>query len=89
MLIVFLLLFSDQDGHSALHYAVMHKYDKLAEFLLQEGCDLDVQDNDGRTAVMLAVQDGSIELTSLLLQFRPDINIKDTKGARSENKPNE
>ena len=56
------------------------KYDKLADMLLEEGADPNVQDADGRTALMHTCQDGSPELTRLLLSFQADTQLKDVKG---------
>ena len=63
----------DDDGRSALHYAVMRGDRALVDELLSyEDLDVNIRDADGRTAIEAALKRGNTEIVTLLLTV-PDI----------------
>lgn len=43
----------DQEGQTALHYAVVCEREEIAEFLVKENADTTVKDNDGASPLEL------------------------------------
>jgi ankyrin repeat protein len=56
----------DDHGESLLHWALRHHIYKLAEFLVKQGCDVNlIAHSDGQTALDMVRKDG--EMYKLLL----------------------
>jgi ankyrin repeat protein len=66
----------DQDGETALHYAVRQGQLKISELLLSWGAKDEAKDVCGRTAIHLATINGNEELLRELLMHTADPNIK-------------
>ncbi len=67
----------DEDGTSALHYAVGAKGDKsdLVEYLLEIGVPLDVQTSYGETALKSAARAGNYKVTKQLISAGADQSV--------------
>jgi ankyrin repeat protein len=61
-------------GYSALHYALLHNYTRIARFLLSRRADLNLQDNDGNFPLHIAAANGCVDAVMLLLEHRADPN---------------
>ncbi|KAL4232517.1 Ankyrin repeat domain-containing protein 6 [Mactra antiquata] len=70
----------DQDGRTALHYAALNGYVDVARFLIEKGCDINLQDASGYTALHRAVSQGHVDVISVLLERSCDINTQDEHG---------
>jgi ankyrin repeat protein len=71
----------DNNGQTALMYAVTEPNSRVVEVLLQSQADVNAQDNSGYTALMLAVKKGEINIIKFLLDCNNiDIKIKDKAG---------
>ena len=71
----------NQDGKSALWYAVDSGDLPITKLLLDAGAEVNVQDNEfGQTPIFIAAQKNYTDLVSLLVAHRADANIKDIHG---------
>lgn len=72
----------DQDGVTALIWAIAYGHQEVIDFLLQEPeIDLAIQDKDGDTALIRALSRGTEEMAEQLLKFRNvNINAQDHTG---------
>lgn len=66
----------DEDGMTALHFAVGCNNEDYAITLMESGASLDIQDKSGRTAMHQAAFEGSPELLMRMLESNPDVTIK-------------
>ncbi|XP_045197652.2 uncharacterized protein LOC123552233 isoform X1 [Mercenaria mercenaria] len=71
---------SDQDGRTALHYAALNGYTDVTKFLLEKGCEINVQDASGYTALHRAASQGHVEVITALLERGCDVNTQDEHG---------
>ncbi|XP_052810477.1 uncharacterized protein LOC128238522 isoform X2 [Mya arenaria] len=71
---------ADQDGRTALHYAALNGYPDVARFLVEKGCDIDIQDDSGYTALHRAASQGHLEVITTLLEAGCDPNTQDEHG---------
>ncbi|XP_069939291.1 ankyrin-1 isoform X5 [Cherax quadricarinatus] len=62
-------------GLSPLHYAVWQRYPEAAEFLIDEGCDINAKDDIGYTALHLSAEHGYIEMMEVLLKHGAQVNF--------------
>lgn len=76
---------ADNDGKTALHYAMRYAYKKIVKKLLQRGADVNHRDNNGETPIFDAFT-GSNDLArdtacfSLLLDNKADIAVRNKWG---------
>uniref|UniRef100_A0A8C6T2R4 Si:ch211-272n13.3 n=1 Tax=Neogobius melanostomus TaxID=47308 RepID=A0A8C6T2R4_9GOBI len=52
----------------------------MAEFLLQEGADVNTIDVNKRSLLMMAAENGQVKMLQLLLQNEADVTLQDNKG---------
>ena len=55
-------------------------YKDLANFLLENGADINVRDKDGNTALMLAIINENTEIATFLIENGADVNAKTDSG---------
>jgi ankyrin repeat protein len=68
----------DNDGHTAVHYAVeSQKNENILRLLLEHRVNVDMPDQFGKTPLHSAVEKHHGSLVSLLLQHNADVNIQD------------
>lgn len=72
----------DEQGHTALHYAVYVDGDRidLVQILINSGIDIFARDNMGRTALMQAVLGGKLECVKALIASGADVNDVSNQG---------
>lgn len=70
----------DENGKTALMYALFFGYSSIVNFLLSKGALINATDSDGRTALMYACRAGQKEIVELLLKKGADIRLKDDTG---------
>ncbi|XP_060603682.1 transcription initiation factor TFIID subunit 1-like isoform X2 [Ruditapes philippinarum] len=70
----------DQDGRTALHYAALNGFTDVTKFLLEKGCEINVQDASGYTALHRAASQGHIEVITALVERGCDVNTQDEHG---------
>jgi ankyrin repeat protein len=69
-------------GFTALHLATRRKLADVAQFLIENGADVDVRDDQGETALHVAARRGSIPIVQSLLRHGADVNARDKHGDR-------
>jgi ankyrin repeat protein len=69
--------YRNKDGQTALHYAALYNYDKLAEILLDNNTDINSADNLGRTPLHLAAQNDSCQAAASLILHGAHAALKD------------
>ncbi|MEC8882424.1 MAG: ankyrin repeat domain-containing protein, partial [Pseudomonadota bacterium] len=62
-----ILTFTDKDGRTALHYAVISGDKKFVQKLLNRGANIDELDNEGKTALHHAVIKGDLDIVKVML----------------------
>ncbi|KAK7079079.1 hypothetical protein SK128_021840 [Halocaridina rubra] len=62
-------------GLTPLHYAVWQRYPEAAEFLIDEGCDINARDEIGYTALHLSAEHGYTEMMEVLLKRDAQVNF--------------
>ena len=72
--------FADNDGRTALFYAVFERSVQSIKQLLNTGADLKMKEHCGITALFDAVWKESATCIELLLQEGADVNIRDKRG---------
>lgn len=76
----------DQDGWTALHYAVLYENINNVKLLIQKGAEVNVATNDGEYPLHIATRNAtreSYEIANLLMEYnavRSGINEQDKKG---------
>ena len=65
---------------SALLSAILYDQVKMAEFLIQNGADVNTKGDDGGTALHAAAFLGQYEIAKLLIQNGADVNAKNNEG---------
>jgi ankyrin repeat protein len=63
----------DAQGSTALIIAIEHNHSNIADFLIEEGADIDRERSDGFTPLMAAAIDGRTDIVGLLLSEDVDI----------------
>ncbi|XP_052244711.1 uncharacterized protein LOC127853920 isoform X2 [Dreissena polymorpha] len=71
---------TDQDGRTALHYAALNGFPDVTRFLIEKGCNKDIQDDSGYTPLHRAASQGHIEVITILLESGCDLNAQDEHG---------
>lgn len=67
----------DRDGRTALHFAAIRGSAEIVRFLLENGCELNVQDKLGYTALQRASIEGHTEVVRILLDGNAAIDLQD------------
>ncbi|KAJ6226785.1 ankyrin repeat [Anaeramoeba flamelloides] len=67
----------DEEGYCALHYASRSGYEKVVEFLLESGAEIDFKTPIGSTSLSRASFGGHIECVKILVEAGADVNTKD------------
>ncbi|SFJ75113.1 ankyrin repeat domain-containing protein [Thermoflavimicrobium dichotomicum] len=70
----------DEDGNTALHYAISKRAKQIAEILLKAGANPNIQNEKGETPLYIAVSANNKELVDLLLFYGADPKIRSKKG---------
>ncbi|CAG2245199.1 ANK [Mytilus edulis] len=70
----------DSDGKTALHLAVLHRHQHIAEMLLQQKADVHLRDSDSRSAIHIACNNGDLHMVELLIKHKAHINKKEKLG---------
>jgi ankyrin repeat protein len=75
----------NEDGYSALHFAIEHGLVAVVEILLDYPVDINLQDKNGFTPIYLAIanyrgEDELLQIIKLLLNEGADIDIKNNSG---------
>ena len=74
----------DDDGLTALHYAVLINSLSTVELLCRHGAMLDAQNQNGQTPAHLAALQGYSNIYYGLVKLRANINIKDKHGRSAD-----
>ncbi|VDI18169.1 Hypothetical predicted protein [Mytilus galloprovincialis] len=70
----------DSDGKTALHLAVLHRHQHIAEILLQQKADVHLRDSDSRSAIHIACNNGDLHMVDMLIKHKAHINKRDKLG---------
>ncbi|ETI34559.1 hypothetical protein, variant 4 [Phytophthora nicotianae P10297] len=70
----------DEDGKTALHYAVTSHNTDVMSLLLERGADLAARYEDDETILHYAVRNGDVDVISLLLEKGADVAATDNNG---------
>ncbi|MBV6494884.1 MAG: hypothetical protein LDLANPLL_02921 [Turneriella sp.] len=70
----------NEDGYTALMYAVNSGAIDVAKFLLDRKSRINLQDRDGYTPLMIAAFRGNQPMMEMLMVYRPDVNLKHRSG---------
>ena len=71
---------SDDDGWTALMWAVRYDYTETCKVLLDKGADVNVTDDDGWTPLMWAASNGGTEACKILIDKGADVHATDKDG---------
>lgn len=75
------LIYARDDNHlSLLHWAVDRGHIKIVQYLIDVGCEVNLQDEDGQTPLHYAATCEHEDIVKLLLKSGADQTIKDTDG---------
>jgi len=75
----------NNDGLTALHFAVAHKKPDILKYLIEKGADIDASDNNGMTPLYLAVSTYTgepelLEIIKILLKYGANPDKKNKAG---------
>ncbi|MFH1453210.1 MAG: ankyrin repeat domain-containing protein [Armatimonadota bacterium] len=71
----------DKYGNTALHYALHHEgNDKMAEFLISAGVDVNAKDERGNAPIDSAVARCMEDFVALLIKNKADVNTANNEG---------
>ncbi|KAL8831428.1 MAG: hypothetical protein Q9191_000872 [Dirinaria sp. TL-2023a] len=69
-----------RSGGSPLHLAMFFNYERLANRLLYDGINADIQDAFGMTPLMWAAQSGNVDMMTIILQMKAPLNVFNDDG---------
>lgn len=69
----------DNNGKTALHYAVEQDKKNIARYLTSEGANIDAKDKKGNTALHYAVKNNNQDMVKLLVSKCASVNIRNNK----------
>ena len=61
---------ADNDGNTALHYALQYGDQGVARYLIKKGADYNLPNNDGKTPVQIAVETGMDTVLELMTDIQ-------------------
>ncbi|MCJ1270547.1 hypothetical protein MMC22_010444 [Lobaria immixta] len=70
----------DDNGKTALIWAVQRRHEVMVRLLLEKGADVKARDKKGQTALREAALNGHVAVVRLLLERRANIEAKDKDG---------
>lgn len=70
----------EKSGYKPLGIAVQQGYKEIAEWLIENGADVNIQGKEGYTPLHLAVKYEHPQLVETLLKHLPNVNVKDSYG---------
>lgn len=70
----------DENGATALIWAVRHGHTAIARGLLAAGTNVDASDNNGYTALIWATRKGFINCANVLFKAGADVDLSDNEG---------
>ena len=70
----------DRDNRTLLYTAISEKNEYLVNYLIHNGCLINLQDKDGFTPLHFAVMHDLYDVVNLLIEKGADINLKDRWG---------
>ncbi|MBQ2668050.1 MAG: ankyrin repeat domain-containing protein [Clostridia bacterium] len=71
---------TDKYGRTLLMYAVIEERNRIAEYLISHGAQINRQDKNGFSALHFAAQTGDVEIIRMLLQSGAAVNEKECFG---------
>ncbi len=71
----------DENGNTALHFAVLYGCTEAAQLLIDRGADVNARNRNGYTALHFAAQTARTEMARLLIESGADVNQRDDHGA--------
>ena len=69
-------------GDMPLHMAIKAKNWPVAELLIQNGANVNLEDSKGDRSLHMAIKAGNWQLAQLLIQKGADVNLEDANGVR-------
>ncbi|XP_022668141.1 microtubule-associated protein futsch-like isoform X4 [Varroa destructor] len=76
-----LLNVQDEDGYTALHFAVISGNRTITMYLIDKGADINCVDNERHTCIHWATVCGELELLNMLVELGADPSTADVNGA--------
>ena len=70
-------------SNNLLHCAIEYSQVEVAEFLIENKINLNIQNEDGRTPLSLAIYNGEYKIAKLLIENVDDINALDYDGGNA------
>lgn len=70
----------DSNGHTTLHLASKNNFFEVADFLVNNGAEIDALANNKRTSLSYAAEKGNIKIATILVNNDADVTIKDNSG---------
>ena len=71
---------ADQNGDTALHFAIANDMIKMVKLLIKHGANVNVGDTDLQSPLHLSAKMGHKEITQILIRSGANINAKQTNG---------
>lgn len=71
---------TDQNGKTALFFAVERQDEPLLEKLIEAGADANIQDSKGNTPLIVGTANNHIKMVQLLLHYGADTEFKNKEG---------
>ena len=74
------LNYRNNNGNTALMYAIMYNRVEIARMLIDSGVDVNIRDNRDNTALIWTILFDNIEISRMLINVGADINIPGDRG---------
>jgi len=71
---------NNDDGRTALHYAVWYGWVEIVKLLIEAGADVNAKSNEGDTALHDTVLKNRVEIARMLIKAGADVNAKYNEG---------
>ena len=69
----------NEDGQTALHFAVLYSRDRIVSLLIEKGADIEAADKDGCKPLYIAAKSGDVFLVEALLSFNAQVESFNVK----------